>query len=43
VRAMWRQAARYEPSMSADQREGLVAGWTRALARAASNEADRSG
>jgi glycerol kinase len=43
VRAMWRQAARYEPSMSADEREGLVAGWKRALARAASNEAERTG
>jgi ribosome modulation factor len=28
---MWRQAARYEPSMSADQRESLLAGWRRAL------------
>jgi glycerol kinase len=43
VRAMWRQAARYEPSMSADEREGLLAGWKRALARAASNEAERTG
>ena len=43
VRAMWRQAARYEPSMSADEREGLVAGWKRALERAASNEAERTG
>jgi glycerol kinase len=31
VRAMWRQAARYEPSMSADQRESLLDGWRRAL------------
>src|ERR671920_701892 len=30
VRAMWRQAARYEPSMSDDQRESLLAGWARA-------------
>jgi glycerol kinase len=43
VRAMWRQAARYEPSMSDDQRESLIAGWARALARARSNEADRTG
>jgi len=43
VRAMWRQAARYEPSMSADEREGLLAGWKRALARAASNEGERTG
>jgi glycerol kinase len=31
VRAMWRQAARYEPSMSEDQRESLLDGWRRAL------------
>jgi glycerol kinase len=31
VRSMWRQAARYEPSMSADRRESLLAGWRRAL------------
>jgi glycerol kinase len=31
VRSMWRQAARYEPSMSADRRESLLAGWHRAL------------
>jgi glycerol kinase len=43
VRAMWRQAARYEPSMSDDQRDSLLAGWTRALERARSNEADRTG
>jgi glycerol kinase len=43
VRAMWRQAARYEPSMSEDERESLLAGWSRALERARSNEADRSG
>jgi hypothetical protein len=28
---MWRQAARYEPSMSDDQRESLLDGWRRAL------------
>jgi glycerol kinase len=31
VRAMWRQAARYEPSMSEDQRESLLEGWRQAL------------
>jgi len=40
---MWRQAARYEPSMSADQREGLLAGWRDALGRTASNEAEHAG
>ena len=43
VRSMWRQAARYEPSMSADERESLLQGWARAVARSRSNEADRSG
>jgi glycerol kinase len=43
VRAMWRQAARYEPSMSEEERASLLAGWARALERARSNEADRSG
>jgi glycerol kinase len=43
LRGMWRQAARYEPSMSEDHRETLLAGWARALDRAASNEADRGG
>jgi glycerol kinase len=43
VRSMWRQAARYEPSMSADERESLLAGWARALERAAGNEAERYG
>jgi glycerol kinase len=43
VRAMWRQAARYEPSMSEDERESLLAGWSRALERSRSNKADRSG
>jgi glycerol kinase len=31
VRAMWREAARYEPSMSEERREELLAGWSRAL------------
>jgi glycerol kinase len=43
VRKMWRQAARYEPSMSDDARESLLDGWRRALERAGSNEADRNG
>jgi glycerol kinase len=43
VRSMWREAARYEPSMPAAEREALLAGWERALARAASNEAERTG
>jgi glycerol kinase len=43
VRTMWREAERYEPTMSEDERETLLGGWSRALERAASNEADRSG
>jgi len=43
LRSIWRQAACYEPSMSGDEREELIVGWRRALARAASNEAERSG
>jgi len=34
VGAKWREAARYEPRMSADERESLLAGWRRALERA---------
>jgi glycerol kinase len=34
VAAMWRQAARYEPSMSEDRRETLLAEWAAAVARA---------
>ena len=33
VEEMWRQAASYEPRISADQRESLLADWTRALER----------
>jgi glycerol kinase len=33
TRAMWREAARYEPRMAADQRERLLAEWGRALER----------
>ena len=36
VREMWRENARYEPSMSEDEREELLAGWGRALERAKS-------
>jgi glycerol kinase len=34
VAAMWRQAARYEPSMSEDRRETLLAEWASAVAQA---------
>ena len=34
VREMWREAARYEPDMAADEREALLAEWGRALERA---------
>jgi glycerol kinase len=34
VRAMWREAARYEPAISEDERETLLAEWRRALERA---------
>ena len=43
VRSMWRQAASYEPSMATGERDALLAGWERALARAVSNEAERIG
>ena len=33
TRAMWKEAARYEPTMSADEREELLAGWHRAVSR----------
>ncbi len=33
VGEMWRQAARYEPAMGADERDGLLADWHRALER----------
>jgi glycerol kinase len=32
--SMWREAARYEPRMGADEREGLLADWARAVERA---------
>jgi glycerol kinase len=34
VAAMWREAHRYEPRMSADERESLLAEWRRAVERA---------
>jgi glycerol kinase len=39
TRAMWREAARYEPTMSADTREELLAGWARAVERSRGWEA----
>ncbi|MDP8944114.1 MAG: glycerol kinase GlpK [Actinomycetota bacterium] len=34
TRAMWREGARYEPTMSQDERETLLADWRRAVERA---------
>jgi glycerol kinase len=34
VREMWRQAARYEPRISDDQRQAMLSDWTRAVERA---------
>ncbi len=34
VVSAWRERARYEPRMGADERETLLAGWARALERA---------
>src|SRR4051812_24876241 len=34
VDSMWREAARYEPRMGAEEREGLLADWRRAVERA---------
>jgi glycerol kinase len=31
VRAMWTEAARYEPTMGEDQRDELMEGWQRAV------------
>ncbi|HEU4979427.1 MAG TPA: glycerol kinase GlpK [Solirubrobacteraceae bacterium] len=39
----WRERARYEPRMSADERETLLAGWRRALERAKRWERPDSG
>ena len=46
TREMWRQAARYEPGMSEDRREALLAEWRRALERSrdwASNQHEGAG
>jgi glycerol kinase len=46
VAGMWREAARYEPVMGADERERLLADWARAVERArewASNEPGEAG
>jgi glycerol kinase len=40
VRGLWRESARYEPRMRADEREELLAGWRAALGRA---RAERDG
>jgi hypothetical protein len=34
VRELWREAARYEPRTSGDERASLLAGWHAALERA---------
>jgi glycerol kinase len=34
VAQKWREAARYEPAMGADERESLMADWRRAVERA---------
>jgi glycerol kinase len=39
VARSWRERRTYEPAMSADEREGLLTGWSNALARARSQEA----
>nr|MBA2545444.1 glycerol kinase [Solirubrobacterales bacterium] len=33
VRQMWREQATYEPRMSADERESLIARWRQAVER----------
>jgi glycerol kinase len=33
TRSMWREAARYEPTMSEDERQALHSGWLRAVER----------
>jgi glycerol kinase len=33
TRSMWREAARYEPRMSRDESESLLADWARAVER----------
>jgi glycerol kinase len=41
VRAMWREAARYEPKMSADERETLLSEWQMAVDVTKSNKLGR--
>ncbi len=43
VRGLGRQAARYEPSMSGDEREALLEGWHAALERARGNRGPPAG
>jgi glycerol kinase len=43
VRAMWREAARYEPGMSADERETLLGEWQMAIDVTKSNALGREG
>jgi glycerol kinase len=43
VRSLWRESARYEPGMSAEEREALLAGWHRALDRARGERPDHAG
>jgi glycerol kinase len=43
ARSMWSEAARYEPNMSEDERQTLLAEWHAALDRARSNERLRDG
>ena len=42
VHAMWREAARYEPAMAADERDELLAEWHRALDRSRAGRARRN-
>jgi glycerol kinase len=43
TRSMWSEARRYEPEMSEDERETLLAEWHAALDRARSNDRLRDG
>lgn len=38
IESMWQRDTMFEPSMSADQRDGLLAGWARAVARVKADE-----
>jgi len=37
VEALWRRQARFDPVMAAGPRDGLLAGWNRAVKRALSD------